>query len=170
MTLTHLCGNVLRLVGVEVITGNSHNLAIVPGVPAPLPAPVQQRQQPTNDSILEIVWRQRTVVGITIGICLVLSALYLLVATRYYSGYASLYVQQASSGMIGNAQNVRPVQNAENFLFTQREVLLSTPVVAIALGMPGMRDLKTFEGEDNLFQFLKKNLSVEVGKKDDLLS
>jgi capsular exopolysaccharide synthesis family protein len=138
------------------------------GQPAPLPAPQSPRQQTANDSILEIVWRQRSIVGITVAICLLLSALYLLVATRYYSGYASLYVQQVSTGL--NAQDVRSMHDPEAFLYTQREVISSTPVVAIALSTPGMRELRTFEGEDNLFQYLKKNLSVEVGKKDELLS
>jgi capsular exopolysaccharide synthesis family protein len=157
-------------VGETVITGNGHNLAIVNPQPAPLPPAHVGRQQAANDSILEIVWRQRSVVGIAVGACLILSLLYLLVATRYYSGYASLYVQQVSSHITGNAQEVRPMQDPEAFLYTQREVIASTPVVAIALNTPGLKELKTFEGEDNLFQFLKKNLSVEVGKKDEILS
>src|SRR6266540_1321352 len=96
MTLTQFCGIVLRL-REKNITGHGHNLALIPGSPAPLPAPTTGRQQTANDSILEIVWRQRSVVGISVIVCLVLSALYLLVATRYYSGYASLYVQQTNN-------------------------------------------------------------------------
>ena len=102
------------------------------------------------------------------GAFVVLAVLYLLVATRYYSGFASLYVQQGGSPL-GNAQEVRPLQDNETFIYAQREVLSSTPVIAMALATPGLRELKTFDGEDNLFQFLKKNLSVEVGKKDGSL-
>lgn len=154
--------------GEESINANGNNLAISGGNPAPVPAPLPPRSQNQNDSILEIVWRQRSAVGVTVAVCVVLAILYLLIATRYYSGYASLYVQQASSNGL-NAQEVRPSQDPETFIFAQREVISSTPVIAMALATPGIRDLKTFDGEDNLFQFLKKNLSVEVGKKDQSL-
>jgi capsular exopolysaccharide synthesis family protein len=145
---------------------------VIESTPAHLPAgsrasQPQQLAQP-NDSILEIVWRQRNVVGVVAAACLVLAVMYLLVATRYYSGYARLFVQQAGTPVL-NEQS-RPQQESENFLFTQKEIITSTPVVAMTLGTPGIRELKTFAGEDNLFQYLKKNLSVEVGKKDDLLS
>ena len=88
-------------------------------------------------------------------------------AREAVAALARLFVQQPPTKV---NEESRPAQENENFLYTQREVITSTPVVAMTLGTPGIRDLKTFAGEDNLFQYLKKNLSVEVGKKDDLLS
>lgn len=138
---------------------------MVESTPAPTPA---RGSEPANDSILEIVWRQRAIVGIAAFGCLLLASVYLLVATRYYSGYARLYVQQVGPQIMGEHQQA--TQAPDTFLFTQREVISSTPVVAMTLGAPGIRDLKTFSGEDNTFSFFKKSVSVEVGKKDELLT
>jgi capsular exopolysaccharide synthesis family protein len=121
-----------------------------------------------SDSILEIVWRQRGVVGIATAVALALAVLYLLVATRYYSGYAKLYVRQVGPQVLNEDQH--QWQDSDAFLYTQREVMSSTPVVAMALGAPGIRELKTFDAQENTFTYFKKNLSIEVGKKDELLS
>ena len=150
------------------IQSNGNNLAVVESSPAQLPTR-NNHSAPPADSIVEIVWRQKNVVGIVIGACLVLALLYLLIATRYYSGSASLIVQQTSPPVLGDG-TARAQQETEPFLYMQREVLSSTPVIAMTLGTPGIRDLKTFEGQDNLFAFLKNNLIIEVGKKDELLS
>ena len=152
--------------GAEEIHTNANNLATRDTLPAPTASP---RNEPANDSILEIVWRQRAVVGITVGAGLVLAILYLLLATRYYTGAAKLYVQQVGPQVLPGIE-ARPLHDNESFLYTQREVVQSTPVIAMALGAPGIRDLKTFSGEDNTFTFFKKSLTIDVGKKDELIS
>ncbi len=152
--------------GAEVIHTNGNNIAARESLPAPTPG---HRNEPSNDSILEIVWRQRAVVGITVGIALVLAVVYLLLATRYYTGSAKLYVQQVGPQILPG-QDARLLHDPEAFLYTQREVVQSTPVIAMALQTPGIRDLKTFSGEDNTFTFFKKSLTIDVGKKDELLS
>jgi capsular exopolysaccharide synthesis family protein len=148
------------------IQQNGNNLALVESSTAL--APVRLPAEPANDSILEIILRQRWVVGCSIGVCAVLAIVYLLIATRYYSGTAKLYVQQVGPRILNEEPKAQ--QAADAFLFTQREVMSSTPVVAMTLGKPGIRDLKTFDGKDNTFAFFKDSLSVEVGKKDELLS
>jgi capsular exopolysaccharide synthesis family protein len=97
-----------------------------------------------------------------------LAVLYLLVATRYYTGYAKLFVQQVGAQIPG--MEARTLQDPEAFLYTQREVVQSTPVVAMTLGAPGIRDLRTFAGQENTFSYFKNSLTVDVGKKDELLS
>ena len=148
------------------IQHNGNNLALVESSPAL--APLRPPAEPANDSILEIILRQRRVVGGSVAVCAILAIAYLLIATRYYSGTAKLYVQQVGPQILNEQQ--RPQQTADAFLFTQREVMASTPVVAMTLGKPGIRDLKTFDGKDNAFASFKDSLSVDVGKKDELLS
>ncbi len=158
--------------GAEKIRSNGNNLALYDSSPAPTLAQHGYQPQPApppNDSILEIIWRQRNVVGIAVGVCLFLAVFYLLIATRYYSGYAQLYVRQ-SAPSINPTEPAPPQQDNDTFLFTQRSVIASTPVVAMTLGTPGIRDLKTFDGQDNLFAFLKNSLIIDVGKKDELIS
>ncbi|MEO6435735.1 MAG: polysaccharide biosynthesis tyrosine autokinase [Tepidisphaeraceae bacterium] len=135
---------------------------------APALALARQAGQEEPDSILEIVWRQRAVLGVTTGICVVAALLYLLIATRYYSGYAKLFVQQSGPQIMG--EPARNVQDRDAFHFTQREVMTSTPVIAMVLGTPGVRELKTFADQENTFTYFKDHLTIEVGKKDDLIA
>jgi polysaccharide biosynthesis transport protein len=157
-----------RRLGAAEIHSHPNNLATRENLPAQSHATSPTRNEPANDSIIEIVWRQRTVVAITAGISLVLAVLYLLISTRYYTGYSKLFVQQAGAGIPG--MEAHAAQDPEAFLYTQREIVQSTPVVAMTLGAPGIRDLRTFAGQDNTFSYFKNSLTVDVGKKDELLS
>jgi capsular exopolysaccharide synthesis family protein len=123
----------------------------------------------TADSLLEIVWRQRRVFMAVVGIFFVLGLLYLLFATPIYTSAARLYVQRGGLNLLGD-QRDRALSENDNFLYTQSEVISSTPVLALTLNTPGLRDYKTFEGQESLFAYFKKTLSVEVGKKDDLIT
>jgi capsular exopolysaccharide synthesis family protein len=77
-------------------------------------------------------------------------------------------VQRQGPRIIGTTPMVSRSDDDGAFLFTQREIVRSTPVLAIALNNLG--DLKTFHGERNRFTFLRKELGVEVGKKDELIT
>jgi len=62
---------------------------------------------------------------------------------------------------------------SKNYLYTQAELLKSTPILTAALKTPGanIEQMKIFENVDNRIVFLKKRcLQVSVGKKDDIIS
>ncbi|MDQ3441702.1 MAG: polysaccharide biosynthesis tyrosine autokinase [Planctomycetota bacterium] len=120
-----------------------------------------------QEPLLPTIWRQRWVVAMTTGACLVLCLLYVLVATPVYSIAARLYVHKAAPSIMSDRQDT---ENGDNYLYTQSEMLRSTPILALALGAPGTDEFKTFDGVTNRIAFLKKQLSVEVGRKDDLIS
>ena len=71
------------------------------------------------------------------ALCVALAIAYLVVARRYYAGSAQLWVKEAGSGMMGNGQDLRSDPNAETFLYTQCEVVTSTPVLAMTLSRRG---------------------------------
>ena len=56
------------------------------------------------------------------------------------------------------------------FLYTQAELLASTPILTRTVDAANFKSFRTFAGVDNLLAYLKKELKVEVGKKDDLLT
>jgi capsular exopolysaccharide synthesis family protein len=120
-----------------------------------------------DDSVFHIVWRQRRLIAYSVGVCLLLGVVYLCLAPRRYTANASLYVQKMSP-MTG--EKAAPPSEEDNFLYTQCEMLKSTPIIALALGMPGVDDMQTFDGVHNKIAYLKKNLSVDVGRKDDLIT
>jgi capsular exopolysaccharide synthesis family protein len=156
------------------IQHNGNNLAVVESSPALAPgrlghaAHSASASEQSEDSIFEIIWRQRAVVAWTTAVCLVLAIGYLIFATRYYSGYAKLFVQQVGPRLMTEEQ--KQTQDGDTFLFTQKEVMSSTPVIAMTLGTPGVRELKTFTDQDNTFTFFKDSLTLDIGKKDELLS
>jgi capsular exopolysaccharide synthesis family protein len=55
-------------------------------------------------------------------------------------------------------------------LYLQAEIISSTPILANTLTQPGIQELKSFEEVENRFDYLKNNLHVEVGSKDDLIT
>jgi capsular exopolysaccharide synthesis family protein len=115
--------------------------------------------------------RQRVVIGATIVICAMIALAYLLFATPLYATTARLQVHRSGPTLLPTANpRANDDGDPDNFLYTQKEILTSTPVLAIALGTPGVRDMKTFEGQTNLFAFVRKNLDVAIGKKDQLMS
>jgi capsular exopolysaccharide synthesis family protein len=122
-----------------------------------------------QDSLLEILWRQRKLVLRAALIGLAISLLYLVFASRQYTSASRLMVSRGRASLLDNS-HAPPASDDDNFLSTQREIVSSNPVLALALGSPAMQGLRTFEGRTSKFDTLKKQLGVEVGKKVDLLS
>ncbi len=120
-----------------------------------------------QEPLLPTLWRQRGVVALTTGACLTLCFLYLLVATPVYTIAARLYVHKAAPSIMSDRQEA---ENSDNYLYTQSEMLRSTPILALALGAAGTDEFKTFEGVTNRIAFLKNRLTAQVGRKDDLIS
>ncbi|MGB7161546.1 MAG: polysaccharide biosynthesis tyrosine autokinase [Tepidisphaeraceae bacterium] len=121
----------------------------------------------SEEPLLPMIWRQRWVVVITTAACLLLCGFYLLVATPVYGIAARLDVHKSAPAIMSDRQET---ESSDNYLYTQCEMLRSTPILALALGAPGMEQLKTFDGVKNRITHLKKQLGAEVGKKDDLIS
>jgi succinoglycan biosynthesis transport protein ExoP len=121
-----------------------------------------------QDSLLEIIWRQRRWMILNIALFLALGLLYVTFATRQYTSTSRLIVSKGRPSLLADT-HVEPVSEDDNFLSTQREIVASDPVLALALSSPRIHDLRTFSGEKNRLELLKKKLNVEVGKKVDLL-
>jgi capsular exopolysaccharide synthesis family protein len=121
-----------------------------------------------DDSVFHIIWRQRRLIGYAVGACLLIAIAYLMIAPKRYTANASIYVQKMS---VIAGDKAQPQSSSEDsFLSTQCELLKSTPIVALALGMPGVDEMETFEGVRNKIAYLKKNLSVDLGRKNDLIT
>jgi len=121
------------------------------------------------ESLIEIVWRSRWIVLAATVIALGATFVYLSKATPIYTSTSRIYVEQTGPKIIGEtAAGVMTQSN--NYLYTQAELLKSTPILAAALEVPGIKQLKTFSRVDNPIAYLKKKLDASVGKKDDLIS
>jgi succinoglycan biosynthesis transport protein ExoP len=121
-----------------------------------------------EESLFEIIWRQRRTVVLSGVVCLSLCLAYLFVATPVYDTVARIQVHRAGPALLQESPASDPM--SETFLNTQAEIVRSAPVLALALAQPGMEDLEIFDGVRNRVTFLKRNLRAEAGSKDDIVT
>ncbi len=121
-----------------------------------------------SDSLFEVIWRHRWVVLICVIAALAAGFIYILNATPIFTSTSRIYVEQSGPKIIEDSQGI--MTQSKNYLYTQAELLKSTPIVAAAMDQTGIRQLRSFTEIDNPVAYLKKMLDVQVGKKDDILS
>jgi len=132
-------------------------------------APVPQGDPDARRSgMLRTIWSGRWIIALVTVVSLAAGAVYLTQAIPTYTSTSRLYVEQTGPKIITDSEGV--MTQSKNYLYTQCELLKSTPILSSALSEPGIREMKVFGTVDNPVAHLKLNLDVEVGKKDDLIS
>jgi succinoglycan biosynthesis transport protein ExoP len=93
-------------------------------------------------SLIEVLWRRRWTLVLTVAILMLGAAIYLTAATRVYSSSSTVLIQQNTPKAF--SENTGFVAPSETFLQTQADVFRSTPVLTRALDAAGYRTMKTF--------------------------
>jgi capsular exopolysaccharide synthesis family protein len=125
-------------------------------------------QEDFSQMVLQIVLRHRwTILGVTV-LFLVTAFLYLLKATPIYTSASRIYVEQSGPKIISEFDGV--MTRSGNYLYTEGELLKSTPIVADVVDHAEIKQLKTFANVDNLAAYVKKNLTVNIGRRDDIIT
>lgn len=152
-------------------------------------------------SLFEVLLRHRWIVLASTVICLLAAFLYLLKATPTFTSTSRIYVEQAGPKIMSDYEGV--MTQSKNYLYTQSELVKSTPIIAVVVDDPQIVRLKTFAEKptesrksrgvgmlfdhlsdkldtptddpsegivDNRVLFLKNNLNVSIGKKDDIMA
>ena len=120
------------------------------------------------EDLVQIIWRNRWIVLLTIVMALAGGLTYITIATPVYTSTSRIYVQQNGPKILSEAEGV--MTQSKNFLYTEAELLKSTPILSSALERTDIKQLKIFRKIDNPIDYLKKKgLSVSVGKKDDII-
>ena len=122
-----------------------------------------------SDSIVLVLWRQRWIVVGCVLAVLTAALFYLDRVTPLYTSTARVYVEQSGPRIIHEMQ-AGVMTASMNYLYTQAELMNATPVVSEAVEMCGTKGMKAFANVDNPVEFLKSNLKVSVGRKDDIIS
>ncbi len=120
-----------------------------------------------QSSLLQIALRHRWVILAAVLVSLIAAFGYILKATPIYTSASKLYVEQSGPKIITEYKGV--MTQSKNYLYTQGELIKSTPIVANVADDSEIGRFKTFEQIDNPAAFLKKNINVAVGKKDDII-
>ena len=123
---------------------------------------------PPQESLLFIALRHRWTILITTLVALAAAFVYILKATPIYESESRLYVEQNGPRIINEYEGA--MARSGNYLYTQAELLKSTPVIGPVVDDLKMARLRTFADVDNHVAFLRQNLSVSVGRKDDVIT
>lgn len=124
--------------------------------------------EPVREALLSVLWRRRWILLGAVLLALAGGLVYILKATPTFTSTSRLYVEQSGPKIISDSEGVKG--QSSSYLFTQCELLTSTPIISAALEQPEMKQLKTFSGVTNPSVQLKLLLQAEVGKKDDIIS
>lgn len=127
-------------------------------------------QSPARPTALQVLARHWRVAVLVAGMPLVGALIYLLLATPLYTAVGRISVQKGGPRVMVESQYQPQGDERINFLHTERSVLLSTSVLAIALADPEIQGMKALSGLENVFEHLKKKLRVEIGRKDDIFT
>ena len=128
----------------------------------------QQDSELSIEGLLQIALRQRWVILGTTILALVVAFVYILKATPIFTSKSRVYVEQSGPRIINEYEGV--MTQSMNYLYTQAELLKSTPIIAEVVNDPQISRFKTFANVDNILTFLKKTLAVDVGKRDDIIT
>ena len=120
-------------------------------------------------SIIQIIWRSRWILLLTMIMTLVLTFIYISNIPDLYTSTSRIYVEQSGPKIITETQEGVMTQST-NYLYTQAALLQSTPILTAALDTPIIRQMKTFEGVENPISLIKRNLVTEVGIKDEIIN
>lgn len=152
-------------------------------------------------NLFEIMLRSRWIILASVLLCLVAAYIHLKKTTPIFKSTARLYVEPRGPKIMTDSEGV--MSQSKNYLYTQSELIRSTPIVGALLNDPMIVRLQTFANKssgaarsggadilfdqmkgkpdepsdkpdngviDNRVLFLKKNLFVSVGKKDDIMA
>ena len=121
-----------------------------------------------QESLIYIAIRHRWIILSTVVLSLIVAFVYLLKATPVYTSASRLYVEQSGPKIISEYEGV--MTRSKNYLYTQAELIKSTPIIADVVDDAQISRFRTFAGVDNLVGYVKKDLNVTIGKKDDIVT
>ncbi|OHB60363.1 MAG: hypothetical protein A2167_00400 [Planctomycetes bacterium RBG_13_46_10] len=130
-----------------------------------MPLPTQMM----SESLVLILWRSRWIVLLTTVAVLAAALIYVTKVTPVYTSTSRIYVEQSGPKIFAETQEGVMTQS-KNYLYTQAELLKSTPILTAVLDTAGIQQMQTFSEVDNHISYLKKTLNATVGKKDDIIS
>jgi capsular exopolysaccharide synthesis family protein len=154
--------------------------------------PVEQPTGGKQINFAMILHRRRWSIIIVTVLFIAAAILYLIKAESIYTSTSRLYVEQTGPKLIAEYEGV--MTQSKNYLYTQSEVIKSTPIISEVVQKADIKNMKTLEAKplniiekfknliglgeptfdmgeiDNLEIYLKKIIKVQVGIKDDIIA
>jgi len=146
---------------------NTNNLG--PSEQQPDPARPTGSLQGLSENVFEIIWRRRWTILLTIVLAIAAGILYLRQATPLFQSTSRVYVEQSTPRIFDDSEEGL-LSRSTNYLYTQAELLASTPILTDAIRTGRLEELKSFQGVSNPMAALRRGLETVVGRKDELIS
>ncbi|MBL7184808.1 MAG: polysaccharide biosynthesis tyrosine autokinase [Phycisphaerae bacterium] len=125
-------------------------------------------QELSLQTVLHIALRYKWTILVSTILSLAVAFLFLLKATPIYTSSSRVYVEQSGPKIISEYEGV--MTQSGNYLYTQGELIKSTPIVADVVNDSRIKQFRTFADVDNLAAYIKNNLNVSIGRKDDIIA
>jgi capsular exopolysaccharide synthesis family protein len=134
---------------------------VSPGMPA---MPAEALEPSLIKAVLRHFWM--------VIVCAIIGAggawFYLKHATPMYTSTSKITIEpigpRVLTESLGSAQR-------STYLYTQAQLIRSTPIMSLAAEMPQLQELKSFElTRGNRLEYLREMLDTDVGRKDDIIS
>lgn len=103
-----------------------------------------------------------------VAVALILGAAYALLAPRTTTVASLIEVKKIGPQVLPDRESSEA--DNDGYLNTQLALIRSTPILATALDMPGADDFDMFRDVRSRVNYLKRELQVEVGRKDEIIT
>lgn len=122
---------------------------------------------PSLGGFWRIARRHIAMIAAVTALCLLGALAYLQQATPLYRGTARFTVEPAGLRQTSASSQVPQLGN---FLRTQSERVTSRAILALALGNPDLKDVRTFARVPSRLNTLRQGLTIDIGRTDDTIS
>ncbi|NLT78164.1 MAG: polysaccharide biosynthesis tyrosine autokinase [Planctomycetes bacterium] len=121
------------------------------------------------ESLVSVIWRGRWIMLVCLVLALAAGMVYIQTATPIYTSTAKLYLDYGGIPIAQSYESGR-IPRTDRYLYTQAELLVSRPILGTVFELPEIRRLRTFADIDVPMGYLRRNLHVEVGRRDEIVS
>ena len=118
-------------------------------------------------NLLALAWQARWLIMLTVLLGIGSSWLMLQRVEPRYTSMSQIYIERNLPRILTNDTQIG---SSSSYLYTQAELIRSTPVLADAVEAPENALLETFRKADNPVGLLKKELKVQVGQNNDIIN
>ncbi len=125
----------------------------------------------TAAPLIDVLWRRRWTLVLTVATALFLAAIYLAIATPVYTATARVQIHENSPKLLNESRET--ATRSENYLQTQADVFESTTVLSRALEKAKYTELKMFQGvSGDPVEWLRRSgaLTIDVPRKTDTVA
>jgi polysaccharide biosynthesis transport protein len=122
----------------------------------------------TSGGVLRILRARWWLVLSCVAVAMAAAVVYLSLAARIYTSTAMIHVEQNMPNVV--LDGVDHSTRFDNYLYTQAELMKTTPILGEVAKHPSVRDCRTLRGTGDPVPVLQSLLDCVVGKKNDIIS